>query len=133
MDLPIEAVWVDADAAHLLQVFVNLLHNAARFTRPGGAIRIGVMPYAGTVAILVKDNGIGIAVDRQPTLFDLVVQPHKASERDDAAVRGGPGAGLAIARRLVERHRGTLSMHSAGVGTGSTFEVLLPTIARPST
>jgi signal transduction histidine kinase/ActR/RegA family two-component response regulator len=128
MGLPREAMWVDADAARLQQVFVNLLHNAAKFTRPRGDIRISVEPRPGAVVVRVEDNGIGIAVDRQAAIFDMFVQLDKSLERGAA----GLGVGLTIAKQLVELHGGTIGVRSAGLGTGSTFEVVLPTIAPPA-
>jgi signal transduction histidine kinase/ActR/RegA family two-component response regulator len=128
MELPRDAMWVDADAARLQQVFVNLLHNAAKFTRPGGDIRISLEPRPGAVVARVEDNGIGIALDRQAAIFDMFVQLDKSLERGAA----GLGVGLTIAKQLVELHGGTISVRSAGPGTGSTFEVMLPAIAAPA-
>jgi signal transduction histidine kinase/CheY-like chemotaxis protein len=150
VSLPPQAVWLHADPVRLAQVFTNLLTNAAKYTPPGGRIRlsatIGPMDEvvnftdsrlggagsslypvlrdgpASAVIITVEDNGIGIAPDHLPRLFDLFSQVDTALERS----QGGLGIGLSLARALVEMHAGTITAQSAGTGRGSTFKVCLP-------
>jgi signal transduction histidine kinase len=73
-------------------------------------------------ALRVTDNGMGIAPDLMPRLFDLYVQAERSADRTG----GGLGLGLALVKNLVEAHDGTVTAHSPGAGHGSTFTVLLP-------
>jgi PAS domain S-box-containing protein len=117
-------VCVDGDLARLSQVFANLLNNAAKYTPNGGRLSIDVTANPTNVAVQVTDTGQGIAADRLDSIFDLFAQ---GSGSSDTTV-GGLGIGLALARTLVELHGGTLTVSSAGVGSGATFTVALPTI-----
>ena len=120
--LPEAPIFVHADRARLVQVLTNLLNNAAKYTDPGGHIEVIVRGREDSVVIDVRDNGIGIAAEAQPYVFELFAQVEGAAERS----MGGLGLGLNVARRLVEMHGGTLVMASAGAGKGSTFTVALP-------
>jgi PAS domain S-box-containing protein len=124
--LPDEPVWLDADPVRLAQVFSNLLNNALKYTPPGGGIRVLAERRAGEdqVTIRVKDNGIGIAPDHMPRLFEMFSQAEGARERSE----GGLGIGLALARALVEMHGGTVEASSEGHGRGSEFVVRLPVL-----
>jgi len=119
---PDAPVWVRADAARLEQIFVNLLCNAAKYTSPGGDIRLSVQREEGEAVVRVSDNGIGIEPDVLPRVFDLFVQGDPPVRCVDA----GLGIGLAVVRDLVERHGGRVSAASAGLGRGSEFTVHLP-------
>ena len=114
-----------ADPTRLAQVFSNLLHNAAKFTPPGGRIDAdrgtGARPEVVVRALI--DNGIGIAPDMLGGVFEMFAQADQSLERPQA----GLGVGLTLARRLVELHGGTLAAESEGVGRGSQFIVRLPT------
>jgi PAS domain S-box-containing protein len=110
---------IEADAARLSQALLNVLQNAARYTPDGGQIALRTERRGDRVAISVRDDGIGIAADALPRIFGMFVQGDRAS-------RGGLGIGLALARRLVEMHRGTIAAHSDGPGLGSTFTIELP-------
>ncbi|WP_200373557.1 CHASE4 domain-containing protein [Thiocystis violacea] len=125
--LPPEAIELDADPVRLTQILVNLLENARKYTEPGGHIHLFAIQVEDAVVIEVRDNGIGIAPEDLPRLFDLFVQI--GSSRKNA--QGGLGIGLALARGLVEMHGGCLTADSAGLGQGSTFRVSLP-IPHPS-
>jgi PAS domain S-box-containing protein len=116
--LPADALWLDADAARLQQVFSNLLTNAVKFTGPDGRITVSVEPAPDTVTVRIRDTGRGIAPDTLPHIFDLFTQ---------AAPDGhGLGIGLAVVRRLVEQHGGSVEGRSEGPGQGSEFIVRLP-------
>jgi len=119
---PAAPVWVQADAARLEQVLVNLLCNAAKYTDPGGDIGLSVEQQEGTAVVRVRDTGIGILPDVLPHVFDLFVQADPSSHRGEA----GLGIGLAVVRSLVERHGGHVSAASAGLGHGSEFAIRLP-------
>ncbi|WP_334188083.1 sensor histidine kinase [Noviherbaspirillum sp.] len=113
-------VEVSGDYARLVQVFENLLGDAARYTPPGGRIILSVHAAGKSVEICVRDNGIGIAPDVLPHVFD--------SFRTQEYRQGGLRLGLTLAKSLVELHAGTVSAYSKGVGEGSCFTVLLPRI-----
>jgi signal transduction histidine kinase/ActR/RegA family two-component response regulator len=118
-------VTVEGDPVRLAQVFGNLLTNAAKFTPPAGQIGVTVVPAAGRVRVIVRDNGRGIAREQLERIFEPFVQVEK--ERD--ALGGGLGLGLAIVKNLVHRHGGTIAAESAGRGQGASFTVELPTVA----
>jgi signal transduction histidine kinase len=116
------------DRTRLVQVLSNLLSNAIRYTSNGGLIRI-VLENRGPMAQLrVSDNGRGIGQELMPRLFDLYVQAELSSDRTG----GGLGLGLALVKNLVEAHQGSVTVHSAGEGQGSTFTVLLPLHVAPA-
>jgi PAS domain S-box-containing protein len=117
-----------ADPARLTQAIANLLMNSAKYTDPGGKIRTRLYAEGGNAIIEVSDNGAGIAPELLPRLFELFVQGDRAPNRS----RDGLGIGLALVRRLVEMHGGTVTAASAGVGAGSTFQIRLPLIEPPS-
>jgi PAS domain S-box-containing protein len=122
VDVPRNVLHVDGDPTRLSQVVSNLVTNAAKYTPPGGQISIGAEPLEGQVVLRVRDSGIGIPPDVLPNIFDLFVQERQAIDRS----QGGLGLGLTIVRNLVERHGGSVSAHSEGVGRGSEFIVRLP-------
>ncbi|MEJ8835569.1 hybrid sensor histidine kinase/response regulator [Ramlibacter sp. AN1133] len=122
LDLPPEPLCVTGDATRLAQVAANLLLNAAKYTPDGGDIRATVREADGEVELSVADNGLGIAPEMQARVFDLFVQVGTQWQPG----MGGLGIGLALVRRLVELHGGSIRVHSAGEGQGSTFTVRLP-------
>jgi PAS domain S-box-containing protein len=120
--LPPEPIDIDGDAGRLAQVIGNLLNNACKFTNRGGHIALDVS-RAGTEAIIrVRDDGIGIAAEDLPGLFDMFVQVDTSLERS----RDGLGIGLTLVKTLVELHGGSVEVFSEGPGRGSEFIVRLP-------
>jgi signal transduction histidine kinase/DNA-binding response OmpR family regulator len=117
-----DPVMVDADVARTDQIITNLLVNAVKYTDPGGKISLYVKPEGSQAVIRVSDNGIGIAPDLLPRLFEVFVQGRQALDR----AQGGLGIGLALVRKLAQLMGGTVEATSAGVGQGSTFVVHLP-------
>jgi CheY-like chemotaxis protein len=103
------------------QVIANLLNNAAKFTPPGGRIRVTLERKESQAAIRIRDNGIGIPQDQLRTIFDLFAQAGGLPGNG-----GGLGIGLSLVRRLVEMHSGTVEVSSDGPGTGAEFVVRLP-------
>jgi PAS domain S-box-containing protein len=128
LDLPKEAVPLEADAVRLAQVFSNLLINAAKYTDPGGRIELRAARSGREVVVTIRDNGIGISADMIPRLFTMFSQAQPALGRAE----GGLGVGLALARGLVALHGGSLEAHSDGPGKGSEFIVRLPAEASPA-
>ena len=129
LDMPDAPVWVDADPVRLAQVFSNLFNNAAKYTDRGG--RIELLARTGPeIAVVVRDNGIGIAPDVLPQVFEMFSQAAPAIDRS----QGGLGIGLFLVKSLVEMHGGSVAAKSAGAGRGSEFTVRLPSAApaRPS-
>lgn len=119
VEMPSEPLLIRGDTVRLVQAVSNLVNNAARYTDPGGKIRISVAAHGGLAEIHVVDNGHGIAPAFLPRIFEMFVQ-----ERDSAA--GGLGLGLSLASRLVGMHGGTLTASSEGPRRGSEFVVSLP-------
>jgi two-component system CheB/CheR fusion protein len=121
--LPSEPVVLDGDPTRLAQVLSNILSNAAKYTDPGGRIRLSSERRADTeVVISIRDNGVGIPPHELPTIFDMFSQADRSLER----TRGGLGIGLSLAKRLVEMHGGSLSAVSEGPGRGTELIVSLP-------
>jgi signal transduction histidine kinase/CheY-like chemotaxis protein len=120
--VPPEPIWLNADPLRLSQVVGNLLNNASKFTENGGCINLTVALRGEEAEIRVRDNGAGIAADQLPFVFDMFMQGETSIERS----RTGLGIGLALVKKLVEMHDGTVQARSAGVGHGSEFVVRLP-------
>jgi len=122
-----EPIWLDADAARLEQVIVNLLTNAAKYTADGGRIGLTVEQRGDECVLRVKDTGVGIAPELLPKVFDLFTQAERSLDRS----QGGLGIGLALVQRLVELHRGRVEAMSV-LGQGSEFVVRLPVVVSPA-
>jgi signal transduction histidine kinase len=118
---PRVSIWVLADASRLEQVFVNLLANASKYTDEGGQISLSLQAQDGYAVVRIKDSGIGIAAHTLPDIFDLFMQVDVTSARS----RSGVGVGLALVRKIVEMHDGSVIALSAGLGQGSEFVVRL--------
>jgi signal transduction histidine kinase len=121
------SVLVLADRARLVQCFGNLLHNAVKYTEPEGEISVEIRASLTRVSVLVSDNGAGISAALLPHVFNLFVQNEETLEHSG----GGLGIGLAIVKRLVEMHGGSVGAASDGEGRGSTFAVHLPRLESP--
>jgi signal transduction histidine kinase len=100
----------------------NLVSNAVKFTPRGGHVDVVAERLGDEVAISVRDDGVGIASEFLPHVFERFRQGESRPTRE----HGGLGLGLSIAKHLVEMHGGTIRVASDGVGTGATFRVLLP-------
>jgi len=120
--LPDKPLWINGDSVRLAQVIGNLLHNAAKYTAPGGKIEVTVDCEEHGLTIEVSDNGIGIAPDSIDSIFNLFTQAQRLHSRAPE----GLGVGLSLVKRLVELHDGTVKATSAGPGTGSKFTIELP-------
>jgi two-component system phosphate regulon sensor histidine kinase PhoR len=113
---------VRGDAARLAQVYVNLLHNAVKFSPDGGDVTVTVSAEDGRVVSAVADHGVGIPTGAQGRIFERFYKVDRARVRGEA---GGTGLGLAIARHIIDQHGGTIWMESVE-GAGSTFRFAIP-------
>ena len=123
VSLPPQPIWLQADAARLEQVVVNLLTNAAKYTDEGGRIWLTVEREGDAAVLRVRDTGIGIAPELLPRIFDLFTQAERSLDRS----QGGLGIGLCLVQRLVDLHGGSVEVTSV-LGQGSEFVVRLPAI-----
>ncbi|MET0267071.1 MAG: PAS domain-containing protein [Duganella sp.] len=127
--LPPAPLHVRGDKTRLVQALANLLNNAAKYTPPGGWITLAVAPAFDAeqpqVAISVTDNGIGMAPELLPRVFDLFTQAERTPDR----AQGGLGLGLALVKSIASLHGGSAGAASGGAGHGSTFTIVLPLLA----
>ena len=123
--LPEEPLWLDADPTRLAQVVSNLLTNAAKYTPGGGSIELTAVREGKDAIVRVTDSGLGIPAGMLTEVFEMFTQVNRTLER----AQGGLGIGLALVKRLVELHGGTITALSPGLGQGSTFTVRLPLVA----
>jgi two-component system CheB/CheR fusion protein len=117
-------LWLEGDATRLEQMIANLLANAARYTDPGGHILVKAERQKNTIAITVRDDGIGISTELLPHVFELFSQSERSSDRS----AGGLGIGLTLVKSLVDMHGGSVEARSEGLGKGSEFILRLPAI-----
>jgi two-component system CheB/CheR fusion protein len=123
--LPDAPVFVEGDRARLTQIIHNLLHNSAKYTEPGGHILLIAAHEGDEAVIRVRDNGMGIAFEMLPAIFDMFAQTVTGEKRG----QGGLGIGLSLVKKLVEMHGGRVEANSEGEGKGSEFIVRLPLAA----
>ncbi|MGH7174112.1 MAG: hybrid sensor histidine kinase/response regulator [Gemmataceae bacterium] len=126
VELPAEPVYLDADETRIVQVLINLLGNAGKYTERGGSIHLSVARAGDEAVLRVRDNGVGIEAEMLGRIFDLFTQIGRSLHR----AQGGLGVGLMLVRQLVELHGGRVSVHSDGPGKGSEFVVRLPIASR---
>ncbi|HKB40632.1 MAG TPA: ATP-binding protein, partial [Gemmataceae bacterium] len=126
VDLPAEPVRVKGDLTRLAQVVLNLLNNSAKYTPEGGHIRLAVGTEDNRAVLRVRDDGVGIAPELLPKVFDLFTQAERTLDRS----QGGLGIGLTLVKKLTEMHGGTVEAHSAGPGRGSEFVLRLPLLSQ---
>jgi len=125
VDLAPDPAWVDADITRITQVVTNLLTNAAKYTPEGGRITLAAGRDGDRAVVRVTDTGLGIPADMLAEVFEMFTQVNRTLDRS----QGGLGIGLALVKRLVEMHGGTIAAASPGPGRGSTFTVRLPLAA----
>lgn len=121
---PPTPVWVDGDATRLAQVLSNILNNASKYTSEGGRIDLTLQRQDDAAVLQVQDNGYGIPPELLPDVFTMFAQVNRTLHRS----QGGLGIGLALVKRLVEKHGGKVEARSGGLGQGSTFIVNLPAL-----
>jgi PAS domain S-box-containing protein len=122
LQLPAAPVVFAADPLRLAQILSNLLTNAAKYTDPGGTIRLRASSDAGQVTIAISDTGIGLAPEALSNIFVMFSQVQASRARSE----GGLGIGLALAKGLIKLHNGVIEARSDGLGKGSEFIVRLP-------
>ncbi|MGZ8313626.1 MAG: response regulator, partial [Telluria sp.] len=122
LNVDLAPCWVDGDPTRLEQIASNLIDNALKYTPSGGTIGIVIAEDGEEVVLTVSDSGVGISPELLPHVFDVFVQGAITIDR----AQGGLGIGLALVRRLVELHGGSVSARSEGTSAGSTFEIRLP-------
>jgi signal transduction histidine kinase len=124
IDMPDEPIRVYGDPLRLTQALGNVLANAAKYTERAGNISLGARRSGDLVEVRVRDTGIGISSDLLPVIFDMFTQ----LKNDTARSQSGLGIGLALVRKLLEMHGGTVTASSDGDGLGSEFLITLPVI-----
>jgi CheY-like chemotaxis protein/anti-sigma regulatory factor (Ser/Thr protein kinase) len=127
MELEIEGGphWIHGDPVRIEQIVTNVLSNAIKYTAAGGLIRVALAAQDDDTVLRVTDNGLGIAPELLPQIFEPFVQGERTLDRS----QGGLGVGLTLVRRLVELHGGSVSAVSDGPGRGSAFTIRLPRAA----
>jgi two-component system, OmpR family, phosphate regulon sensor histidine kinase PhoR len=122
LDVSVAEVVITADEDLLSQVWLNLIYNSIKFTPQDGSIRISLQPRGDTIQFEIKDTGIGMSDEEQARIFERFYKVDLSRTRSD---NSGSGLGLAIVQKIVELHKGTITVESAS-GVGSTFKVSLP-------
>ncbi len=122
-----EQLYVQADWARLIQVHVNLIHNAAKYSPPGSPIFVTMYAENGSAVVKVRDEGSGISADFLPKIFEPFVQSDETLDRSE----GGLGVGLTLVKSLVELHNGSIEAFSDGRDSGSTFVLRIPLASSP--
>jgi two-component system, sensor histidine kinase len=122
VDLGTEPLYMNGDSARLVQCVANVLTNAGKYTDAGGTINVKLRRDGNQGVITVGDDGVGIAPELLPHVFDLFVQADRSLDR----AQGGLGIGLSVVKQLIERHGGTVHAQSDGAGKGTLLELRLP-------
>ena len=122
LQLPDDPVMIYGDKRRLLQIFVNLISNSIKYTPAGGKLRIAATSGPQLATVEVQDNGIGIPEERQSQLFDIFFQVHREGQKP----MRGLGIGLAVVKRLVEMHHGTVEIVSGGNAIGTSVTINFP-------
>lgn len=123
-----QPLWIRGDCTRIAQVVGNLLHNAAKFTSPGGTVKIRIQALADEKAIVsVEDSGEGI----EPALVKTLFNPFVQAEQGLARVHGGLGLGLSLVKGFMELHEGSVAVSSEGKDRGAVFTLTFPRIDTP--
>ncbi|GIP21577.1 MULTISPECIES: cell wall metabolism sensor histidine kinase WalK [Paenibacillus] len=120
VELDLEEATIKAEEDLMSQVWINLLHNSIKFTKPGGWIRIELKKTTGSIKVKISDNGVGISPENMPHIFERFYKADKSRNRE----AGGSGLGLSLVKKIVEIHEGEVSAASV-LGEGTQFTVTL--------
>lgn len=120
-------LYVSGDRTRLVQSLTNVLQNAVKFTGDGGEIVVGLRDAGEDLELGVRDNGVGIAPELLPRVFELFVQSERTLDRS----QGGLGIGLCVVKSLIEMHGGAVAVESEGFGRGTQVTIRLPRIEAP--
>jgi signal transduction histidine kinase len=120
--IPNHPIWVMGDRVRLVQVFANLLNNAAKYSNPGGKVVLSAAQKGAQVSVHVRDTGIGVPAEHLGKIFEPFTQVDRSLDR----YQGGLGIGLNLVKHLVELHEGRVAALSDGIGQGTEFVVTLP-------
>jgi signal transduction histidine kinase len=121
---PERAPMVNGDAARLAQVLSNLLNNASKYTQPGGNLSLTVTENGGEIEFSVRDDGVGLAPDDLARVFEPFQRVGAWTDQS----KGGLGIGLTLVKTIVESHGGSVKVSSAGLGKGSEFSIIIPSL-----
>jgi signal transduction histidine kinase len=124
--MPQERMVLYGDSSRLLQVFSNLIQNAAKFTERGGLLCVTLESQANLAIVRVRDNGRGL----EARVLESIFEPFAQIDIANGSANAGLGLGLPLVKTIVERHGGEFSAHSEGLGQGSEFTVRLPLLNR---
>ena len=117
----LEPVEINGDEVRLRQMIWNILHNAIKYTQPGGELKVSLLEEGGYAVLSIQYNGIGIPEKDLPSIFDRFYQVDKARSRDE----GGSGLGLSICKHIAEVHKGEIEVESK-LGVGTRFKIRIP-------
>ena len=120
-ELPSEALIVKGDTLRLKQAIMNLVDNAIKYNKAGGLVRVSAWAENSVIVVEVQDSCLGISQVDLPRIFDRFYRVDKSRSRS----MGGSGLGLSIVKKIIEGHKGTVTVDSI-VGQGSTFRIVLP-------
>ena len=118
----LETVKINGDVVRLRQMIWNILHNAIKYTQPGGEIKISLQDEGAFALLSIQDTGIGIPEKDLPSIFDRFYRVDKSRSRDE----GGSGLGLSICKHITEAHKGNIEVESKP-GVGTRFKIRIPT------
>lgn len=124
VQIPEAQLLVKGDRTRMIQVFSNILNNAAKYTPERGKISVSIDSNDTDVKVIVEDSGVGIAPSLLPYIFNLFIQAERSPDR----AQGGLGLGLSLVKSLLELQGGSISAQSEGLGKGSRFTVTLPRV-----
>ena len=122
VSIPDEPIFIFGDLTRLAQVVSNLINNSCKYTPEGGHIQVRISRLPNLVSIQVQDDGLGIPPEMLDKIFEMFGQVNRTLDR----AQGGLGIGLALVRKLVELHGGTVQAESPGINRGATFTITLP-------
>jgi signal transduction histidine kinase len=127
IEIASDPIQLDADPMRLAQAISNLLHNAAKYTEPGGRIWLAAARAGNEVVVTIRDTGMGVPAEKMPHIFEMFMQVEPSLARSQS----GLGIGLALVKRIVELHGGRVEARSDGPGQGSTFTLRFPLATEP--